>query len=174
MILNWMYVVFFLFLMLLNQSIISRDFCHRLYLELLSILDVILCIKSLESKPSSVLVGLISLPCFLSWKFCLWSLNKMKTHFSFSFPNLSLICSLIANLTVSLLISAGVLIWSILLYFVILLRICSYSYGLSWNIFLHLSALIQNFSEFPHLFNISFHLHPESIFSISQTNFPFF
>ena len=72
-----MNMVLFLFLMFLNQSIVSIEFSYRLYLGPLSNQDVILCIKSLDTKPNSVLVGLISLACFLSWKFCLWSLNKM-------------------------------------------------------------------------------------------------
>ena len=38
----------FLFLMFLNQSKVSREIFHRLYLGLLSDLDVILCIKSLD------------------------------------------------------------------------------------------------------------------------------
>ena len=64
-------------LMFLNQLIVSREFFHGLYLELLSNLDVIICIKSLDTKPSSVLVGLISLACFLSCKLSVWSLNEI-------------------------------------------------------------------------------------------------
>ena len=63
MISNRMNVDLFLFLMFLNQSIVSREFFHGLYLGLLSMLDVILCIKSLNIKPSWVLVGLISQAC---------------------------------------------------------------------------------------------------------------
>ena len=74
MISNWMNVDFFLFLMFLNQSIVSRQFFHGLYLGLLSNLDVILCIKYLDTKPSSVLVGLINLARFLS---CPYSSNSM-------------------------------------------------------------------------------------------------
>ena len=78
MISNWMNINLFLFLMFLNQSIVSKEFFHIFrYLELLRICDVILRIKFLDTKPSSVLVGLISPASFLSWKFCLWSLNKM-------------------------------------------------------------------------------------------------
>ena len=52
-------MVFFLFLMFLNLSIVSGEFIHRLYLELLSNLDLIPSIKSLDTKPISVLVGYI-------------------------------------------------------------------------------------------------------------------
>ena len=63
--------------MVLKQSIVSIELFQELYLGLLSNLDVILYIKSLDTNPGSVLVGLISLIYFLSLKFCLWSLNKM-------------------------------------------------------------------------------------------------
>ena len=36
----------------------SIEFFHDLYLDLLNILDVIFCIKYLDTKPSSVLVGI--------------------------------------------------------------------------------------------------------------------
>ena len=50
MISNWMNVDLFLFEILLNQSMESREFFHLLYLGLFSNLDVILFIKSLDTK----------------------------------------------------------------------------------------------------------------------------
>ena len=47
----------FLSLIFLNQSIVSMEFFHKLYLWLLISLDVIFCNTSLDIKPSLVFVG---------------------------------------------------------------------------------------------------------------------
>ena len=59
-------LVLFLFLIFTNQSIVSSEFLHELYLELQGIWETIFCIKSVHTKPSSVLAGLINLACFFS------------------------------------------------------------------------------------------------------------
>ena len=60
-----MNVVLFLFLIFLNQLIVSREFFHMLYLELVYILVTIFLITFFATNPNFVFVWLISLAFFI-------------------------------------------------------------------------------------------------------------
>ena len=70
-------MVVFLFLIFLNQLIVSSEFFHILYLELLNILATIFFIGFLDNNPNSAFLGLISQSSLLFMKSLLWSLKRI-------------------------------------------------------------------------------------------------